>query len=166
MPVWPWTLEDDVLDISSKMCRTLFIIVVWCVATVGPTCRCPQAVMLWEVLKSLLRSTYTLNWKIFIMSTMYYCSTGLGIQVITCSSDFSGCIQVQLQETSSVRRSNTEYPGKTACCTRQQHWDSSMNSYHLHNVFPGAPSDRRSGACDGCRMRFVNSWALGWSRDM
>ena len=38
--------------------------------------------------------------------------------------------------------------------------------HHLRNVFPGAPGDRRPGAGDGCRMWFVNSWALGWSRDM
>ena len=41
MPVQPWTLEDDALDLSRKMCRFLYMIVVWCVATVGPTCRCP-----------------------------------------------------------------------------------------------------------------------------
>ena len=46
MPVQPWTLEDDALDLSRKMCRFLYMIVVWCVATVGPTCRCP--VMLWD----------------------------------------------------------------------------------------------------------------------
>ncbi len=38
--------------------------------------------------------------------------------------------------------------------------------YHLRNFFPGAPGDRRPGAGDGCGMWFVNSWALGWSRDM
>jgi hypothetical protein len=36
----------------------------------------------------------------------------------------------------------------------------------LRNTFSGAPGDRRPGAGDGCRMWFVNSWALGWSRDM
>ena len=34
------------------------------------------------------------------------------------------------------------------------------------HLFPGAPGDRRQGSGDGCRMWFVNSWALGWSRDM
>ena len=29
-----------------------------------------------------------------------------------------------------------------------------------------ARADTRPGAGDGCRMYFVNSWALGWSRDM
>ncbi len=40
--------------------------------------------------------------------------------------------------------------------------------HHMRNTFPGAPgdSDRRPGAGDGCRMCFVNSWALGWSRDL
>ncbi len=33
-------------------------------------------------------------------------------------------------------------------------------------LFPEAPGDRRAGSGDGCRMWFVNSWALGWSRDM
>jgi hypothetical protein len=44
--------------------------------------------------------------------------------------------------------------------------DTGTIRYHLRNVFPGAPGDRRQGACDGCRMWFVNSWALGWPRDM
>ena len=44
--------------------------------------------------------------------------------------------------------------------------DTGTIPYHLCNVFPGAPGDRRQGACDGCGMWFVNSWALGWSRDM
>ncbi len=43
--------------------------------------------------------------------------------------------------------------------------DTGTILYHLHNVFPGAPGDRRPGSGDGCRMCFVNSWALGWSRD-
>ena len=30
----------------------------------------------------------------------------------------------------------------------------------------GDTGDRRLGAGDGCKMWFVNSWALGWSRDM
>ncbi len=47
--------------------------------------------------------------------------------------------------------------------------------YHLSNIFPGAPGDRKAGgapgdrkagAGDACRMRFVNSWELGWSLDM
>ena len=29
-----------------------------------------------------------------------------------------------------------------------------------------AKADSRPGAGDGCPMYFVNSWALGWSRDM
>ena len=38
--------------------------------------------------------------------------------------------------------------------------------YHLRNLFQGAPGDRRPGAGDGCRMWFVNSWTMAWSRDM
>jgi hypothetical protein len=40
--------------------------------------------------------------------------------------------------------------------------------HHLQvrSVFQGAPGDRRSDAGDGCKMWFVNSWALGWSRDL
>ena len=44
--------------------------------------------------------------------------------------------------------------------------DTGTIQHHLHNVFPGAPGDRRQGAGDGCRMWFLNSLALGWSRDM
>ena len=29
-----------------------------------------------------------------------------------------------------------------------------------------AKADTRPGAGDGCPMYFVNSWALGWARDM
>ncbi len=29
-----------------------------------------------------------------------------------------------------------------------------------------ARSDSRLGAADGCAMYFVNSWVLGWSRDI
>ena len=44
--------------------------------------------------------------------------------------------------------------------------DTGTIPYHLRNTFSGAPGDRRMGAGDGCTMWFVNSWALGWSRDM
>ncbi len=48
--------------------------------------------------------------------------------------------------------------------------DTGTIPYHLHNTFSGAPDDRRqgaqAGAGDGCKRWFVNSWALGWSRDM
>jgi hypothetical protein len=44
--------------------------------------------------------------------------------------------------------------------------DTGTIPYHLRNTYPGAPGDRRPGAGDGCKMWFVNSWALGWSRDM
>ncbi len=44
--------------------------------------------------------------------------------------------------------------------------DTGTIPYHLRNTFSGAPGDRRPGAGDGCKMWFVNSWALGWSRDM
>ncbi len=44
--------------------------------------------------------------------------------------------------------------------------DTSTTPFHLRNTFSGAPGDRRLGAGDGCKMWFVNSWALGWSRDM
>ena len=41
--------------------------------------------------------------------------------------------------------------------------DTGTIPHHLHN---GAPGDRKPGSGDGCRMWFINSWALGWSRDM
>ena len=40
--------------------------------------------------------------------------------------------------------------------------DTGTIPYHLHNVLPGAPGDRRPGAGEGCRI--VDSWALGWCR--
>ena len=45
-------------------------------------------------------------------------------------------------------------------------WDTGTIPHSLRNTFEGAPGDRRPGAGDGCRMWFVNSWALGWSRDL
>ena len=42
--------------------------------------------------------------------------------------------------------------------------DTGTIPYPLHNVFSGAPGDRRPGAGEGCRI--VDSWALGWCRDM
>jgi hypothetical protein len=36
----------------------------------------------------------------------------------------------------------------------------------IQNTFLGALGDRRPGAGDGCWVWFVNSWALGWSRDL
>ena len=44
--------------------------------------------------------------------------------------------------------------------------DTGTIPHRMRNTFSGAPGDRRPGAGDGCRMWFVNSWALGWSRDM
>ena len=44
--------------------------------------------------------------------------------------------------------------------------DTGTIPHHLRNTFPGAPGDRRPGAGDGCKMWFINSWALGRSRDM
>ena len=47
--------------------------------------------------------------------------------------------------------------------------DTGTIPHRMRNTFPqfpGPPGDRRPGAGDGCRMWFVNSWALGWSRDM
>ena len=44
--------------------------------------------------------------------------------------------------------------------------DTGTVPHRMQNTFSGAPGDRRPGAGDGCRMWFVNSWALGWSRDM
>ena len=44
--------------------------------------------------------------------------------------------------------------------------DTGTIQHHLRNLFPGAPGDRRPGAGDGCRMWFVNSWAMAWSRAM
>ena len=44
--------------------------------------------------------------------------------------------------------------------------DTGTIPHRMRNAFPGAPGNRRQGAGDGCRMWFVNLWALGWSSDM
>jgi hypothetical protein len=44
--------------------------------------------------------------------------------------------------------------------------DTGTILHSMRSAFSGAPGDRRPGAGDGCRMWIVNSWALGWSRDL
>ncbi len=44
--------------------------------------------------------------------------------------------------------------------------DTGTIPHNLRTAFAGAPGDRKPGAGDGCQMWFVNSWAMGWSRDM
>ncbi len=44
--------------------------------------------------------------------------------------------------------------------------DTGTIPHRLSNRFEGAPGDRSEGSGDGCRMWFVNSWALGWSCNM
>ena len=41
--------------------------------------------------------------------------------------------------------------------------DTGTVLHHLGNLFPG---DRKPDSGDGCRMWFVNSWALSWSHDL
>jgi hypothetical protein len=44
--------------------------------------------------------------------------------------------------------------------------DTGTIPHRLRTAFPGAPGDRKRGSGDGCQIWFVNSWAMGWSRDM
>jgi hypothetical protein len=48
--------------------------------------------------------------------------------------------------------------------------DTGTIAHHLRTACPGArcraPGDRKPGSGNGCRMWFVNSWAIGWSRDI
>ncbi len=44
--------------------------------------------------------------------------------------------------------------------------DTGTIPHRMRSALPGAPVDHRPGAGDGCRMWFVNSWALGWCSDM
>jgi hypothetical protein len=73
----------------------------------------------------------------------------------------SNCIRARLQEPGSLRHSNSVYSGKTARCTRRRHLD--------HSIPPAQRlperTQRPSGGGDGCRMWFVNWWALGGTRD-
>jgi hypothetical protein len=39
--------------------------------------------------------------------------------------------------------------------------DTGTIPHRLRKDYSGAPGDRRPGSGDGCRMWFVNSWALG-----
>ena len=75
----------------------------------------------------------------------------------------SSTIRARLQETCSQCHPIQSILGKLAVVPVG---DTGTIPYHLRNVFSGAPGDRQPGAGDGCGMWFVNSWALGWSRDM
>ena len=44
--------------------------------------------------------------------------------------------------------------------------DTGTIPQHLSNTFPGEPGHSRPGAGDGCRMWYVNLWALVWSSDI
>ncbi len=44
--------------------------------------------------------------------------------------------------------------------------DTGTIQHSMRNAFSGAPGDRRPGPGEECRIWFVNSWALGWSRDL
>ncbi len=44
--------------------------------------------------------------------------------------------------------------------------DTGTILHRLRNRFEGAPGNRRGRMQVHCRMWFVNSWALGWSRDI
>jgi hypothetical protein len=44
--------------------------------------------------------------------------------------------------------------------------DTGTIPHRMRNAFASAPGDRRPSAGNGYLMWFVNSWALGWSRDM
>jgi hypothetical protein len=41
--------------------------------------------------------------------------------------------------------------------------DTGTIPHHPHNLFQGAPGNSRPVSGDGCRMWFVNSWAMAWS---
>ncbi len=63
----------------------------------------------------------------------------------------------------SVLNTDSEYPGKMPFVPVG---GTGTVPHYLRHHFPEAPGDRRPGIGDGCRMWFVNSWALGWSCDI
>ncbi len=76
---------------------------------------------------------------------------------------FASCIRVQPQKSDSVLNTDSEYPGKMQFVPVG---DTGTIPHHLCHYFPGAPGDHRQGSSDGCRIWFVNLWALRWSRGM
>ncbi len=68
------------------------------------------------------------------------------------------------------------HPNAPSHSTKRYHWKTvtwsgmQHTEYQLfHTVcshFPGAPGDHKLGSGNGCRMWFVNSWAIGWASDM
>ncbi len=71
---------------------------------------------------------------------------------------FVSCIRAHPHKSDSVLNTDSEYPGKMPFVPVG---DTGTIPHHLRHHFPGAPGDSRPGFGDGCRMWFVNSWALG-----
>ncbi len=113
----------------------------------------PLFSLLYIIILYLLYVLYTLY------SLMLFCRV-VGI------SWFSDYVGAWLQKPCSLCHPHSEYFWKTSSSPSLCQWDTGTTLYHLCNVFLGAPSDSRQGSCNGCRMWFVNLWALGWSRDM
>lgn len=44
--------------------------------------------------------------------------------------------------------------------------DTGTIPHGMRHAFPGAYADSSRGAGDGCPLWYVNSWALGWSREI
>jgi hypothetical protein len=44
--------------------------------------------------------------------------------------------------------------------------DTGTILHRLRTALPAAPGECKPGSGDGCTMWFVNSWAMGWSRDL
>lgn len=44
--------------------------------------------------------------------------------------------------------------------------DTGTIPHGMRNAFEGAYADSSPGAGDGCPLWYVNSWALGWSREI
>ncbi len=67
------------------------------------------------------------------------------------------------QKASTLYRPCRSYPGKTSSCASLWHRNDSAPPEQLVSR---RTCNRRPGAGNGCRMWFVNSWAMAWPSDI
>ena len=77
----------------------------------------------------------------------------------------SDCFRARPQETNPLGPADRKYPWQAAGCPG---WDAGTISFRLRKDFEGsgAYTDPQKGPGEGCQMWYVNSWALGWSRNV
>ncbi len=140
----PWIVPSSQPWKHMMILKMVFICIIQIIAIIA---------IMWNILHYYNYSHYNdyFNYCWFVSCRM------VGVCWISCG------IRAWLQETYPVRRPIQSILGKLPLMPVG---DTGTIPHSMRNAFSGAHDDRRPGAGDGCRMWFVNSWALGWSRDL